>query len=483
LGKRLREKILSAANLADMNGAKGESCLLLDPNSSHPRIAVVGLGAKDVAKEDIRIATALGVKNLVQNGATRVTLDPICGGSAIEGASLALYEVDQWKSEKKNKEIEVSLPVSKFSEKRKHELLESWRKGVVGAQAQQFSRSLMETPANLLTPEAFAQKVQGELSKFSTISTKIHDLEWIKQNKMGGVIGVSQGSKNEPKFLEIDYNPHNSDEKPLILIGKGVTFDSGGISIKPSAGMGMMKGDMGGAASVVAVMKGLGESHYVNGGEGEEVSVTLVGGILDSSSEPSFSPSRTLPVKCLVPLVENMPSGTAIRPGDVLTMMDGQTVEVDNTDAEGRLILADALTYAQTFQPEVMVDVATLTGAMAIALGEEYTGAFCTHSSLFSQLESAGKETGERMWRMPLDDGYFSGMKSTIADMRNAGPRVAGACTAAIFLKKFVKNENVLWAHLDIAGVMHSESGAGYQPKGMTGTPTRALLKFVQDFS
>jgi len=287
------------------------------------------------------------------------------------------------------------------------------------------------------------------------VNVVVRDEEWIREKKMGCFLGVSKGSNEPPKFVEIHYKGAGDDVEPLVLVGKGVTFDSGGISIKPSAGMAEMKADMTGAAAVVSSVWGAAKL---------KLPINIV---------------------ALTPLCENMPSGHATKPGDVLTAMNGTTVEVDNTDAEGRLILADALTYAHELKPKAILDVATLTGAIAVALGSEYIGVFSSCNKLWGDLEEASKTSGDLMWRMPLvpfhrhkienrtlPTSYHKQMKSNVATIINASKqRTGGACTAATFLSLFALSKDkadspVPWAHLDIAGGMSSES---VLIKGMTG--------------
>jgi len=260
----------------------------------------------------------------------------------------------------------------------------------------------------------------------------------------------SQGSVEPPKFLEIHYRGNGvaKDSKPIVLVGKGITFDSGGISIKPSACMGLMKGDITGAAVIVSAIKGVA--------------------------------SLGLPIHVvgLTPLCENMPSGSAIKPGDVLESMKGHLVEIDNTDAEGRLVLADALHYAHSFNPHTIIDVATLTGAIDVALGFGASGVFTPSDDLWKDMDEAGKLSGEIVWRMPLFSQYLEPMKSSVAHLKNSSAtRSAGSCTAAAFLKEFVSITR--WMHMDIAGVDNSAKEIGYIPKGMTGIPVRALIEFL----
>jgi leucyl aminopeptidase len=267
---------------------------------------------------------------------------------------------------------------------------------------------------------------------------------------MGALLGVNQGSVREPRLLIMRWNGGAEGDKPLALIGKGVTFDTGGISIKPAAGMEAMKWDMGGAGAVAGAMLAI---------AGRKAKANVIG---------------------LCGLVENMPSGSAQRPGDVVTSMNGQTIEVINTDAEGRLVLADVMTYAQReLGVKRMVDLATLTGAMIVALGHEHGGLFSNNDTLAGELSAAATETGEKLWRMPLGDAYDRLIDSPIADIKNVGPREAGSITAAQFLHRFVE-EGVEWAHLDIAGTVWSDKPGTTFDKGATGFGVRLLDRFVE---
>ncbi|XP_045074236.1 cytosol aminopeptidase [Coregonus clupeaformis] len=310
----------------------------------------------------------------------------------------------------------------------------------------------MEAPANHLTPSAFADTITHRLAPYADHVT-IHkrSQEWIEEQQMGAFLSVSKGSEEPPVFLELHYNgcPDNT-HSPLLLVGKGITFDSGGISLKPPSGMDAMRADMGGAATVCSAI------------------VTAA--------------ALNLPINIigLTPLCENMPSGKANKPGDVVTAKNGKTIQVDNTDAEGRLILADALCYAHSFNPRAIVNAATLTGAMDVALGSAATGVFTNSDWLWEQLHKASVVTGDRVWRMPLFEHYTRQVTDCqLADLNNVGKysRSGGACTAAAFLREFVTAPH--WAHLDIAGVMTNKDEVPYLKKGMSGRPTRTLVEFA----
>ena len=309
------------------------------------------------------------------------------------------------------------------------------------------TRDLVSEPPNALYPASFADRCR-ELSA-SGLDVQVLGESELEAKGMGALLGVGRGSDRESKVVTMTWAGGNDGDAPVAFVGKGVTFDTGGISLKPPAGMEDMKWDMGGAGTVTGLMLALARRN---------AKVNAVG---------------------VLGLVENMPSGSAQRPGDVVTSMSGQTIEVINTDAEGRLVLADALWYVQeSFQPKAIIDLATLTGAIIISLGHEHAGLFANDDALADQLLTAGRETGDKLWRMPLDDAYDKEIDSQIADMRNvAGARWAGSVIAAQFLKRFVKK--VPWAHLDIAGTTWSTKGSPTAPKGGTGFGVRLLDKWV----
>ncbi|KAK2508531.1 hypothetical protein MC885_012246 [Smutsia gigantea] len=406
-------------------------------------VVVVGLGKKAAGiddqenwhegKENIRAAVSAGCRQVQDLEISSVEVDP-CGDAqaAAEGAVLGLYEFDDLKQKKK---VVVSAELHGSGDQ------EAWQKGVLFASGQNLARQLMETPANEMTPTRFAEIIEKPKS-------------WIEEQEMGSFLSVAKGSDEPPVFLEIHYKGSpNASDPPLVFVGKGITFDSGGISIKPSANMDLMRADMGGAATICS---------------------TIVS-----------AAKLSLPVNVigLTPLCENMPSGKANKPGDVVRAKNGKTIQVDNTDAEGRLILADALCYAHTFNPKIIINAATLTGAMDVALGSGATGVFTNSSWLWNKLFEASIETGDRVWRMPLFEHYTRQVVDCqLADVNNIGKyRSAGACTAAAFLKEFVTHPH--WAHLDIAGVMTNKDEVPYLRKGMTGRPTRTLIEFLLQFS
>ena len=317
-------------------------------------------------------------------------------------------------------------------------------------QGMALTRELVAEPANIIYPESFVERVRASVEGLG-LEIIVLGEEEMRSLGMGALLGVNQGSRRAPQLLALKWNGAGAGDPEIAFVGKGVTFDTGGISIKPAAGMEDMKWDMGGAGAVAGAMKTLAM---------RKAKANVIG---------------------VCGLVENMPDGNAQRPGDVVTSMSGQTIEVINTDAEGRLVLCDALTWVQrTYHPKTIVDLATLTGAMIIALGNEHGGLFSNDDGLADQLLAAGLASGDKLWRMPVNDQYNKLIDSPIADMKNVGPRGAGSITAAQFLQRFIEN-GVRWAHLDIAGMVWADKPGATFDKGATGFGVRVLDRFVRD--
>jgi leucyl aminopeptidase len=363
------------------------------------------------------------------------------------GANLRAYKFLKYKTVKKDdvpgflSKLDITLPgAAKF-----YRPLENI------AQAVYFARDQVNEPPNFLYPAEFASRIQKKLRPLG-VQVDILDEKKMKELGMGAALGVGQGSDFPPCMVVMRWKGKTSKEGPLAFVGKGITFDTGGVSIKPAQGMEEMKMDMGGAAAVIGLMTAL----ALNKSKADVVSI--------------------------VGLAENALSGRAYRPSDILTSYSGKTIEVLNTDAEGRLVLADALSYVQKqYKPRLIVDLATLTGAMMVALGHEYCGTFATDDKLWSQLESASKNTGEKLWRMPLDEAWKKEMTGKITDLQNIGNgRYAGACTAAGFLQHFIEGKTP-WAHMDIAGTAWVKSDQPTVPRFGTGFGVRLLHNFVQD--
>lgn len=362
----------------------------------------------------------------------------------VEGVSLPCYSFKKYKSD--NKKINTTVDISLICNVKSSAAANAFKKGNKGVDSVFLARDLINEMPAALYPESLGRIVKSKFKK-PNVKVSVHNEAWLKKNKMGGILGVGQGSEKKSVLIEINYKPAKA-KKHIVLVGKGVTFDSGGLSIKVGGGMINMKMDMGGAAAVIGAMN------------------------LITELKPNIQ------VTALIPSVENMPDGTSYRVDDVLSMSDGSTVEVNNTDAEGRLILADALYWGSKKKPDAMIDVATLTGAIVVALGSSMAGLMSNDDDVsFSLLQSAAK-TGEKLWRLPLEDDYRDSLKSYIADRKNTGARGGSSITAALFLEHFVKETK--WAHLDIAGTMRADSDSNlHDGQGATGFGVRVLADFV----
>jgi len=365
---------------------------------------------------------------------------------SIEAIDEALYKFNQLKSKKE----ETRRPLRKFifSVNGRGQLMQgelAVRHGMATSAGIHLAKDLGNLPGNVCTPTYLATQAQKLAKQHSKIKTSVLEESDMEKLGMGSLLSVSIGSRQPAKLITMEYMAGDKKQAPIVFVGKGVTFDSGGISLKPGGGMDEMKYDMCGAASVIGVMNAIAEM---------QLDINVVG---------------------IVPTVENMPDGLASRPGDIVTSMSGQTIEILNTDAEGRLILCDALTYAEKFNPDVVIDIATLTGACIVALGAHPAGLLSNHNPLANDLLSAGQTSGDRCWQLPLWDDYQDQLKSNFADMANIGGKGAGTITAACFLSRFTKKYH--WAHLDIAGVAW-KSGVH---KGATGRPVGLLAQYVLD--
>ncbi|HEX5368844.1 MAG TPA: leucyl aminopeptidase [Dehalococcoidia bacterium] len=418
-----------------------------------PRVVVAGLGKQ--ADFDVDRIRALSgdlarylrrqrIKNaaMIAHGAGIAGLAPEASATAIaEGTLLGLYRFLRHKKADDDGELETLTIVE--HDAAKVSLLErGLETGRILAEATNFARDMENEPSNYLTPTDMAEQAQALADK-TGLQCEIHGPDWLRDMHMGGVLGVAAGSTQEPRFIVLRYNGAGS-ARPIALVGKGITFDTGGISIKPAAGMEEMKGDMSGGASVIAAMGAIARLRPA---------VNVIG---------------------VVPATENMPGGSAIKPGDVLETMAGKTIEVINTDAEGRLILADGLAYARREGATAIVDIATLTGAISVALGNVAMGAMTNDAALYGRIKSAADAAGERVWELPMWDDYKDLIRSDVADMKNSGGRMAGSITAAMLLREFV--EDTPWVHLDIAGVDTYDRDKGVIVKGASGIPVRTLI-------
>ncbi len=402
------------------------------------KILVVGCGKRDeFCQNDLRFVVYKAVKKLQQINAKTAAFDFEVGfdygKSGALGAMLADYAFDKYKSEKAKKVDEITFA---------NVLEDSVKVGKICGNALKFARDLANEPASFATPSKLADIAQ----KLEGITTEIYDKDEIKRMGMGAFLAVAQGSKQPPKFIHMKYTGKNVTKK-IALIGKGICFDSGGLDIKPPSSMLTMRDDMSGAACVLGIMSVL----------------------------KDFNPD--IEVHGIIAACENMPGGNSYKPGDILTAKNGKTIEVDNTDAEGRLTLADALVYACELGVDEVIDIATLTGACMVALGTAAAGIMGNDEDMIYRIIETGKHVGEKYWQLPLYKEYFESLKSDIADMKNTGSRYGGAQAAGVFLQEFVKD--VKWAHIDIAGTAFLEKPEREFIKGATGAGVRTLLSYI----
>ncbi len=422
------------------------------------RVAVTGLGKKsEFTIDKIRIATSSTLRMLRQKGAADIATTPLgmdidgitpgdTAQAITEGAILGLYTFRKHMTGTPDFGEVKQITIVEENEAKLSDLQEGCRKGKITAEAAILTRDMVNEPANYMTPANMAATAKN-LAEAYRLKINVLEHEQMQELGMGALLGVSQGSDRPPKFIVLRYEGNNSKKIDVALVGKGITFDSGGISLKPAENMDEMKGDMAGGASVMAAISAIAQIR-------KEINIIAV-----------------------IPATENMPSGRAFRPGDILTAMNGKTIEIISTDAEGRLILADALAYTKTFDVKYIIDVATLTGACHVALGDVCTGVFGNNQRLINKIIAAGNETGELMWQMPMFDQYKEQNKSDVADIKNTGGRWGGAITAAKFLAEFVGDTP--WVHLDIAGTSTIDKERGYLIKGATGVPVRTLINVI----
>ncbi len=422
------------------------------------KVAVVGLGKKtELTLDRVRGAGAVVCRALRRAAAADIAFAPLGAGAAditrggsaqaiAEGALLGLYAFRKHLTkEAENGEVNTVTLVESDAA-RLRELTAGAERGRIVAEASNLARDLVNEPANYMTPSNMAEAAYRLAGNYG-LEITVLEREQVRGLGMGAFLGVAQGGEQPPKFIVLRYNGRGSAENDIALVGKGITFDSGGISIKPSEGMGEMKGDMSGGAAVMGAMAAL------------------------AQLKPKIN------VLAIIAATENMPSGSALKPGDVVTALGGKTIEIISTDAEGRLTLADAIGYARQQGARQVIDIATLTGACVVALGEICTGAFGNNQPLMDRVLAAAKEAGELTWQMPMFDEYKEQNKSDVADIKNTGGRPAGAITAAQFLAEFAGDTP--WVHLDIAGTNMTEKEKGYLVKGATAAPLRTLVNLV----
>lgn len=435
----------------EFKGKEGSSVVArVGGGSAIRKVIAVGLGKQDALKLDgIRQAAGAAAKIAkTQKCKTLAISLPVFGDAAstaqavVEGVELTLHKDTRFKSESEESNIEIEQV----------DLLGLGTETAAIALGQQISegvklaRELVNAPANTCTPMSMAEMAQELASEYG-FEIEILEKADCEKLGMGAFLGVAQASDMPPKFIHLTYKPEGTASRKLAIVGKGLTFDSGGLNLKVGGGIETMKMDMGGAAATFGAAKAI--------------------GLIKPDVEVHFISAVT----------ENMISGHAMHPGDILTASNGKTIEVNNTDAEGRLTLADALVFADKLGVGAIVDLATLTGACIVALGDDIAGLWSPDESLANQLLAAGEKGGEKYWQLPLEEKYFEGLKAIHADMKNTGPRAGGSITAALFLKQFV--EKTSWAHLDIAGPVWTDKEKGYNPAGGTGFAVRTLVNWV----
>ena len=461
--KALNGQISHLIAEGDFKGKAQETALLYS-NGAVPakRVLVVGLGQeKKFGLEAIRVAAATAarrVRDLRVKSFSTIVHGGGQGGisladatqAIVEGTELALYEYKELKTEPEDDPKKVKDMTFVVFDKSKHPEVEAavevGRKIVAGVH---LARDLVNRPANYATPSILAQHAREIAGEFG-MACRVLDEAGMAELGMGSLLSVAQGTDEPAKFIILEHNPGNDRLDTLVLIGKGITFDSGGISLKGREGMESMKGDMAGGAVVLGAMRAVAAL---------DLPLHVVG---------------------LVPATENLPSGKAYKPGDVVRAMNGKTIEVISTDAEGRMILVDALTYADRYHPKAVVDLATLTGSIVVALGHHAIGLFSNDDDLAARLQAAGQTSFERVWRMPLFEEYGQQLKSHVADFKHTGGRPGGAITAAFFLSKFIGD--FPWVHLDIAGKAWTDEDKPYTPRWATGIGVRLLTQFLRNW-
>jgi leucyl aminopeptidase len=457
--ENIRSVAEPALSAGDFSGKEGEVTLLY-ADLAAPRLLLVGLGDRSsftlervrrIAATAAKRARALGVRGAgfalpsLENASVEAA-----ARAAAEGATLGLYRFTRYKSGgSETKDAEGDRDLDDFdlvldAAADEAAVSRAAGVGVKVAAATLLARDLANEPSNAATPEYLAAKAR-EIAERYGMEVEVLDRAGIEEEGLVGLATVGRSAENEPRFIVLEHR-NGGDGAAIVLVGKAVTFDSGGISIKPSSGMEDMKFDMSGGAAVLGAMEAV--------------------GALD----------LPMNVVALVPATENLPGGSAFKPGDVLRLHSGKTVEVLSTDAEGRLILADALSYARRYEPAAVVDCATLTGACRVALGDHASGLMGNDENLIAEVQAAGEATGERAWPLPLFDEYTEQIRGDVADIKNSGGRYGGALTAGAFLKEFA---DYPWAHLDIAGTAYGKKGSPYTQRGATGVPARLLVEFL----
>jgi leucyl aminopeptidase len=419
------------------------------------RVLLVGLGREQEVTVEVwrqaAGAAAQALRGVQATGCAMVLPECLADRSAaaaaaVTGFILGCYQFAEYKTDP-DRPASVAELVIHVAKAEAGVIERVVQEALILTRAVGLARDLVSGPGNVVTPAYLAEQAM-ELAARTGLDCSVLEREALEELGMGGLLAVAQGSAKGPRFIILEYQGRTKEGRPVVLVGKGITFDAGGISIKPAAGMEAMKTDMAGAAAVIGTLQAAAELR---------LPINLVG---------------------LIPTAENLPDGGAYKPGDVVRTMAGKTVEIVNTDAEGRMLLSDALHYAQRYKPAALIDLATLTGACVVALGHNATGLMGNDAGLVRALHKAGEASGERLWELPLWDDYGELMKSDIADLKNAGGPTSGTITAGWFLKQFAGK--VKWAHLDIAGTAWEEKGRHYLPKGASGVGVRLLVAYLQ---
>jgi leucyl aminopeptidase len=456
--------LADAMTRKEFRGKKGDLLAVTGPAGvAARRVLFVGVGETDkLTAETLRRVAGITARALARTRFREATVAPLAedapfgpvptdqaAGALVEGLLMGAYRFDEYKTEGDAREPDrletVTLLLPPGTDRQGPDLAMKEAQAVYGGV--RLAMDLANHPSAVVTPTRLAEEAEALAGAYG-LQLEVLDKGQMQELGMGGMVGVSQGSEEPPRFIVIEYKGKGAQGGPVVLVGKSITFDSGGISIKPSAGMEEMKGDMAGGAAVLGTVKAVAELG---------LPVHLVG---------------------ILTAAENMPSGTAINPGDVLNMLSGLTVEVVNTDAEGRLVLADGLAYAQRFQPRALVDIATLTGACIVALGQYAVGMMGNDEGLMDAFREVGEASGERVWPLPLWEEYQDAVKSDIADLKNTGGRAGGTITAGCFLQRFAGDAP--WVHLDIASTAWTDKAGDYLPKGATGVGVRLMTGFVR---
>ena len=438
--------------MKDFRGSRDEMLHLTGFPKGPRRMILLGMGAVTDRRASLRRAATLAARTAHRLGVGEMVwysgqITPEETEAITIGLIAGSWEYSDLKTPPPEAERKKPLEKASILTNNTDDFRNALSNGQAIGTGHSLARRLAMMPGNLCTPDYLAQTA-GEIAARYGMGITILGRREMEAEKMGSFLAVAQGTPQEPKLIAMEYKGGKPNAKPVVLVGKGLCFDSGGISIKPAQGMEFMKFDMCGGAGVLGTMEAIGQM---------KPEVNVVG---------------------IVGATTNMPSGTAMNPGDVVRAQNGKSIEIINTDAEGRLVLADCLSYAKRFEPEVVIDAATLTGACVIALGHTASGVFSSDDSLIAEILAAGKRAGEPGWPLPMWDDYKDLIKSDVADVKNSGGRPAGAVTAAMFLKEFA--EGYTWAHLDIAGTAYSESDLVTIPKGPTGVPTGTFIEFIR---